>query len=72
MTYRQVAKLAGKPRACRAVGNILNKNKDLRNIPCYRVIMSDGRVGSYRGGQKKKIALLKRDGVSVKNARIVL
>jgi len=72
MTYRQVAELAGKPGACRAVGNILNKNKDLKNIPCYRVVRSDGRVGGYRGGQKKKIALLKRDGVSVKNAKIVL
>ena len=37
LTYKQVAKLAGKPRAYRAVGNILNKNYNPK-IPCHRVI----------------------------------
>jgi len=52
-TYAQVAKAAGNPKAYRAVGNILNKNTD-PNIPCHRVIRSDGTVGGYnRGGIKK-------------------
>ena len=37
ITYKMAAKLAGKPRAWRAVGNVLNKNKD-KKIPCHRVI----------------------------------
>jgi len=62
LNYKEVAKGAGRSRAWRAVGNILNKNRDPK-IPCHRVICSDGRVGGYRTGQKKKIALLKKEGV---------
>ena len=73
LTYKMVAKLAGEPRAWRVVGNILNKNpvpepsarygagRDLK-IPCHRVIRSDGGIGGYRYGTKRKIALLKREG----------
>ncbi|MCR4274485.1 MAG: MGMT family protein [Candidatus Campbellbacteria bacterium] len=61
-TYKEVAHLAGSPRAYRAVGNILNKNKNPR-VPCHRVIRSDGSVGGYAfGGISKKRALLKREG----------
>jgi O-6-methylguanine DNA methyltransferase len=62
MTYKQVACLAGSPRAYRAVGNILNKNPDPKVIPCHRVIRSDGKLGGYQGGIKNKKALLKREG----------
>ncbi len=72
LSYRQVAALIGSPKAARAVGNVLNKNPDMKNIPCYRVVRSDGKVGGYRAGQKKKIALLKRDGVLIKNDKVVL
>lgn len=71
LSYKRVAQLAGRPRAFRAVGNVLNKNTDPK-IPCHRVIRSDGRVGGYRYGQNKKIALLKKEGISIKNERIVL
>lgn len=59
-TYKQVAKLAGSPRAYRAVGNILNKNYDPR-IPCHRVIRSDGKIGGYNRVVKLKRALLKKE-----------
>ena len=49
LTYKEVAKLSGKPKAFRAVGNILNKNFDPR-IPCYRVIRSDGKIGGDNRG----------------------
>ncbi|MFZ5982067.1 MAG: MGMT family protein [Patescibacteria group bacterium] len=62
LTYRQVAEKAGSPRAARAVGNILNKNYDPK-IPCHRVIRSDGRVGGYNRGTKKKRELLKKEGI---------
>jgi len=63
LTYKMVAKLVGRPRAFRAVGNILNKNPDLKKIPCHRVIRSDGKIGGYRYGAKRKIALLKKEGI---------
>ncbi len=61
LTYAQVARTAGKPRAYRAVGNILNKNFDPR-IPCHRVIRSDGRAGGYNRGTGRKIRILKDEG----------
>lgn len=61
LSYAQVAKLAGNPKAARAVGNIMNKNPDPKNIPCHRVIRSDGSVGGYAWGSKKKTALLKKE-----------
>jgi O-6-methylguanine DNA methyltransferase len=64
MTYKQVATLAGKPLAYRAVGNILNKNPDLKNIPCHRVIRSDGSVGGYVFGPGEKNRLLKNEKIT--------
>ena len=61
MNYKEVAKLAGSPRAYRAVGNILNKNTNPK-IPCHRVIRSDGSLGGYRYGVEKKTSLLKKEG----------
>lgn len=64
LTYKKVAELAGHPRAWRAVGNILNKNKNPK-IPCYRVVRSNGLVGGYRSGSNKKMSLLKSEGVAI-------
>ena len=62
MTYLQVAKKAGNPKGSRAVGSIMRHNFD-PTIPCHRVIMSDGTAGTYnRGGEKKKIEILKKEG----------
>ena len=62
LTYKQVAEKAGSPKAFRAVGNILSKNFD-REIPCHRVIRSDGKVGGYNRGEKLKVKKLKREKV---------
>lgn len=62
LTYKDVATLAGNPRASRAVGSIIGTNYDL-NIPCHRVIRTDGKMGGYNRGVDKKIALLKSEGV---------
>jgi O-6-methylguanine DNA methyltransferase len=62
MTYKEVAKAAGRPKAYRAVGNILNKNDDPA-IPCHRVIRSDGTFGGYnRGAELKKQRLQNEQG----------
>ncbi len=61
LTYKEVARLAGQPKAYRAVGNILNKNYDPA-VFCHRVIRSDGKVGGYNGGAVKKAAILLKEG----------
>jgi O-6-methylguanine DNA methyltransferase len=63
LTYKQVATKAGKPKACRVVGNILKKNYD-PEIPCHRVIRSDGSLGGYNRGPQNKLKILKREGFS--------
>ncbi|PIS41722.1 MAG: hypothetical protein COT25_01590, partial [Candidatus Kerfeldbacteria bacterium CG08_land_8_20_14_0_20_42_7] len=69
-TYSVIAQTIGYPRAWRAVGNVLSKNKNPK-IPCHRVIKSDGKVGGYNLGIKNKIALLKKEGVIIKKKRVV-
>jgi len=70
MTYKKVAKLAGRPLASRAVGNALNRNPNPKIIPCHRVVKSDGQIGGYKSGTKRKIALLKKEGIIIKNGKI--
>ncbi len=61
MTYKEVATKAGNAKASRAVGTIMRLNYD-KNIPCHRVIRSDGKIGNYnRGGEKAKYALLVKE-----------
>ena len=60
LTYKQVAKKAGLPKAYRAVGNILTTNFDPK-IPCHRVIRSDGKIGGYNRGIENKLKLLKKE-----------
>lgn len=58
LTYKAVATAAGNPNAARSVANIMANNYD-ENIPCHRVIRSDGRVGGYnRGGTSVKKQIL--------------
>lgn len=61
LTYKEVARKAGHPRAFRAVGNILNKNFD-PSIPCHRVVRSDGKLGGYNRGSKEKEKRLRMEG----------
>jgi O-6-methylguanine DNA methyltransferase len=60
ITYGEVARLAGSPRACRGVGAILRTNHDPK-IPCHRVIRSDGELGGYNRGVKNKLEKLKSE-----------
>jgi O-6-methylguanine DNA methyltransferase len=64
MTYRQVAAAAGRPLAWRAVGNVLNGNHDPA-VPCHRVIRSDGRVGGYNRGSRRKLRMLSAEGAKI-------
>ena len=66
-TYSEVAKAIGKPLAVRAVANAIGKNPLVPQIPCHRVIRSDGSLGGYsgKGGIKTKRLLLKKEGVTL-------
>jgi len=65
LTYKEVATRAGNPRAARAVARIMAHNYD-PNVPCHRVIRSDGTLGGYnRGGIVKKHTLLINEGVTL-------
>ena len=62
MTYAEVARKAGNAKAARAVGAVMRSNY-AKDIPCHRVVRSDGSLGSYnRGGESKKRAILKKEG----------
>jgi methylated-DNA-[protein]-cysteine S-methyltransferase len=62
MTYCEVAKAARNPQAARAVANVMAKNFD-EDVPCHRVIRSDGKLGGYnRGGETVKRSLLRAEG----------
>ena len=69
LTYAQVAARAGSPKAFRAVGTILSKNFN-PNIPCHRVICSDGNIGNYNRGREKKFLLLKKEGALQKSIKL--
>jgi O-6-methylguanine DNA methyltransferase len=64
LTYKEVAKKAGKPKAYRAVGNILNKNYN-PDIPCHRVVRSDGKLGGYNRGADNKRKLLESEKANI-------
>ena len=70
LTYKEVARRAGSSKAVRSVGSILKKNYNT-DIPCHRVIKSDGRPGQYNRGSLNKIRLLKKEGVVIEDGRVV-
>jgi O-6-methylguanine DNA methyltransferase len=68
-TYGDVAALAGRPRASRAVGNIM-RTCGRPDVPCHRVIAAGGRIGGYGGRETLKRALLAAEGVALTRARV--
>ena len=70
-TYKEIARAIGNVNAFRAVGNACNKNPHSPKVPCHRIVASDGKIGGYAFGEKKKILLLKKEGVAVSNGKIV-
>ena len=62
MTYKEVASRAGSPNASRAVGSIMKTNYN-PDIPCHRVVRSDGIAGEYNRGRTEKIRKLRAEGV---------
>ena len=71
ITYEGLAKLINYPKAHRAVGSAMNKNPFAPEVPCHRVVKSNGELGGFNSGTKAKIKRLKQEGVKVKNDKIV-
>ena len=68
VTYGQIAKKLGRPKAARAVGNILHQNNSSQ-IPCHRVVNREGRIAFnfVHGGADKQRQLLLKEGVKFKD-----
>jgi O-6-methylguanine DNA methyltransferase len=63
-SYKWIAEQIGRPGAVRAVGSALGKNPFAPEVPCHRVIKSDGGLGGFSvaGGPAAKLRLLKKEG----------
>lgn len=70
-TYGDVAELAGRPRAARAVGNIM-RTCGRPDVPCHRVVAAGGLLGGYAGREVLKRSLLIAEGVEIRGKRIPL
>lgn len=70
-TYQNLAKKVGKPKAARAIGNVMNKNPQAPKVPCHRVVKSNGEIGGYAFGIKKKMALLRKEGVKLRDGKVL-
>ncbi len=68
-TYADIARAIGRPGASRAVGNALNRNRS-PSVPCHRVVRSDGTVGGFAHGTRKKIEMLRSEGVRIEDGRV--
>jgi len=70
-TYGELAKAVGLKNGQRAVGKIMNKNPYPVIIPCHRVVKSDGKIGGYAYGEEIKSDMLTREGIIIKNGKIL-
>lgn len=69
ISYKELAKYAGKPKAIRAVANVVASNKHYIFIPCHRVVASDGTLGGYGAGFKRKAWLLRHESGRIINTK---
>ena len=65
VSYGDIADEMGVAGAARAVGQAVGANPLPIVVPCHRVVRSDGRLGGYSGGLRRKVALLAIEGVGV-------
>lgn len=68
-TYGDVAAIAGKPRAHRAVGTLMSRLAD-PGVPAHRVIAAGGRLGGFGGHPDVKAQRLRAEGLIVINGRV--
>lgn len=68
-TYKDIAEAMG-TKAYRAVGTAMNKNPYAPEVPCHRVVNSNGEVGGFANGTSKKIEMLKKEGIPIKDNKV--
>lgn len=66
VSYGELARRIGNPRACRAVGMANHVNRIPIFIPCHRVVGASGKLTGYAGGLEAKRILLETEGIDVK------
>jgi len=71
ITYGGLAQLINRPKAHRAVGSAMNKNPHAPEVPCHRVVKSNGELGGFALDIQVKIKRLQKEGVQVINNKIV-
>lgn len=69
-TYKAICEAMGS-HAYRAVGQAMHRNPYAPEVPCHRVVSSDGSLGGFAWGSEKKIALLSQEGIQVQNNAII-
>jgi methylated-DNA-[protein]-cysteine S-methyltransferase len=70
VSYRELATVAGHPRAYRAVGSVMARNRLPVILPCHRVVRNDGALGLYGDDPSWKPRLLVLEGVKVRGGRL--
>lgn len=70
-TYGRLAQAIGRKKAARAIGNAMNKNPYAPQVPCHRVVKSNGEIGGFAHGVQKKIAMLKKEGIAFEGDKII-
>lgn len=74
-TYKALADAMG-TKSYRAIGQIMRTNPYAPQVPCHRVVASDGTIGGFMGKKhgptiQKKIAMLQKEGVAIEKNRMV-
>ena len=72
ITYKKIAeKLDCK--CYQLIGQIMAKNPYYPQVPCHRVVKSNGEVGGFKGNKenKEKIGLLEKEGIIIKEDKII-
>jgi methylated-DNA-[protein]-cysteine S-methyltransferase len=68
-TYKAIAQTLG-TKAYRAVGNAMHNNPYAPEVPCHRVVKSNGELGGFARGKLAKKKLLEKEGIRLKDGKI--
>ncbi|MBN8550204.1 MAG: MGMT family protein [Deltaproteobacteria bacterium] len=69
-TYADLARHLGS-KGYRAVGNAMNRNPYAPQVPCHRVVRSNGEIGGFARGTPAKIRMLRAEGIEIVSERVV-
>jgi len=64
VAYKDLAEAIGKPKAARAVGQAVRRNRWPIIVPCHRVVAREGALGGFAGGLEMKLRLLRLEGIT--------